>query len=138
MVDMDKHACHQLAENGYKNGQWPEDYITWEFLSNHPRAMESGYLYINWLKTPTTSTGLWGWLYAGPPFMTAWSPHERKSTSCRLLSCENWHGILDCHLKQLWGNSGMTPFPHLYSFICTGNPCCSRTSTMTGVGLISP
>ena len=52
MADMDKHACHQLAENRYKNGQWPEDYITWEFLSDHPRAMESGYLYINWNNIP--------------------------------------------------------------------------------------
>ena len=52
MVDMDKHACHQLAENGYKNGQWPESYITWEFLTEHPRAMESGYLHIEWNSIP--------------------------------------------------------------------------------------
>ena len=52
MVDMDKHACRQLAENGYKNGQWPESYITWEFLSDHPRAMESGYLYVDWNSIP--------------------------------------------------------------------------------------
>ena len=52
MVDMDKHACRQLAENGYKNGQWPESYITWEFLSDHPRAMESRYLYIDWNSIP--------------------------------------------------------------------------------------
>ena len=48
MVDMDKHACHQLTKNGYKNGQWPESYITWEFLTEHPRAMESEYLHIEW------------------------------------------------------------------------------------------
>ena len=52
MVDMDKHACRQLAENGYKNGQWPESYITWEFLSDHPRAMKSGYFYIDWNSIP--------------------------------------------------------------------------------------
>ena len=52
MVDMDKHACRQLAENGYKNSQWPESYITWEFLADHPRAMESGYFYINWNSIP--------------------------------------------------------------------------------------
>ena len=52
MVDMDKHACRQLAENGYKNGQWPEDYITWEFLANHPRAMESGYFHVDWNTIP--------------------------------------------------------------------------------------
>ena len=52
MVDMDKHACHQLTENGYKNGQWQESYITWEFLSDHPRAMESGYLHVDWNSIP--------------------------------------------------------------------------------------
>ena len=52
MVDMDKHACRQLAENGYKNGQWPESYITWEFLADHPRAMESGYFHIDWNSIP--------------------------------------------------------------------------------------
>ena len=57
MVDMDKHVCHQLAENGYKNGLWPERYITWEFLSEHPMAMESGYLHIEWNSIP----GLYNW-----------------------------------------------------------------------------
>ena len=52
MVDMDKHACRQLAENGYKNGQWPENYITWEFLADHPRAMESGYFHVDWNSIP--------------------------------------------------------------------------------------
>ena len=52
MVDMDKHACHQLAENRYKNGQWPESYITWEFLTDHPRAMESGYFHVDWNSIP--------------------------------------------------------------------------------------
>ena len=52
MVDMDKHACRQLAKNGYKNGQWPESYITWEFLADHPRAMESGYLHVDWNSIP--------------------------------------------------------------------------------------
>ena len=52
MVDMDKHACRRLADEGYKSGQWPESYITWEFLNDHPRAMESGYLYIEWNNIP--------------------------------------------------------------------------------------
>ena len=52
MVDMDKHACRQLAENGYKNGQWLESYITWEFLADHPRAMESGYFHVDWNSIP--------------------------------------------------------------------------------------
>ena len=52
MVDMDKHVCHQLAENGYRNGQWPESYITWEFLADHPRAMESGYFHVDWNSIP--------------------------------------------------------------------------------------
>ena len=146
MVDMDKHACHQLAENGYKNGQWPESYITWEFLTEHPRAMESGYIHIEWNsiprlynrksylrtlviekgsgitlaillnwsitgslpKTLMTSTRLWDWLYAGPPFMIARKRGEGKNMSCRLPSCENRHGISDYHLQQLLGSSGMT------------------------------
>ena len=41
--------------------------------------------------------------------MTARSPHERRSTSCRLLSCENWHGIPDFHLQQLRRSSRMAP-----------------------------
>ena len=52
MVDMDKHACRQLAEDGYKNGQWPESYITWEFLTKHPRAMDSGYFNVEWNSIP--------------------------------------------------------------------------------------
>ena len=39
---MDKHACRQLAMNGYKNGQWPESYITWEFLADHPGPWNPG------------------------------------------------------------------------------------------------
>ena len=52
MVDMDKHACCQLTEDGYKNGQWPENYITWEFLAELPRAMESGYFHVDWNRIP--------------------------------------------------------------------------------------
>ena len=52
MVDMDKHACRQLTKNGYKNSQWPESYITWEFLADHPRAMESGYFHVDWNSIP--------------------------------------------------------------------------------------
>ena len=57
MADMDKHACCQLAENGYRNSQWPESYITWEFLADHPRAMESGYFHVDWNSIP----GLYNW-----------------------------------------------------------------------------
>ena len=52
MVDMDKHACRRLTKEGYKNGQWLENYITWEFLNDHPRAMESGYLHAEWNNIP--------------------------------------------------------------------------------------
>ena len=52
MVDMDKQACPKLAEDGFKNGQWPESYITWEFLEAHPRAMESGYFKVKWNSIP--------------------------------------------------------------------------------------
>ena len=52
MVDMDKHACRQLAENGYKNGQWPESFITWDFLTDHPRAMEYVHFHVNWNTIP--------------------------------------------------------------------------------------
>ena len=41
-----------IAENGYKKCQWPESYITWEFLTEHPRAMESGYLHVEWNSIP--------------------------------------------------------------------------------------
>ena len=52
MVDMDKHACRSLADESYKRKLWPESYITWEFLEANPRAMESGYLQINWDTIP--------------------------------------------------------------------------------------
>ena len=52
MVDMDKHACRSLADESYKKKLWPESYITWEFLEAHPRAMEPGYLQIDWDTIP--------------------------------------------------------------------------------------
>ena len=52
MVDMDKHACRSLADKWYKKKLWPESYITWEFLEAHPRAMEPGYLQIDWDTIP--------------------------------------------------------------------------------------
>ena len=52
MVDMDKHACHRLADEGYKSSQWPESYITWEFLNDQPRAMESRYFHVGWNNIP--------------------------------------------------------------------------------------
>ena len=49
MVDVDKQACHKL---GFKNGLWPESYITWDFLEAHPRAMEPGYFNMEWNTIP--------------------------------------------------------------------------------------
>ena len=52
MVDEDKQACRLLAELGFRGGQWPESYITWDFLQKHPKAMEPGYLNVNWNHIP--------------------------------------------------------------------------------------
>ena len=52
MVDMDKHACRRLADESYKKKLWPESYVTWEFLEAYPRAMEPGYLHVNWDTIP--------------------------------------------------------------------------------------
>ena len=52
MVDEDKQACRRLAESGFRGGQWPESYVTYEFLSKYPRAMEPGYLSLNWNHIP--------------------------------------------------------------------------------------
>ena len=53
MVDEDKVACRTVAERGYKTGMWPESYITWDFLKEHPKAMEPGYLRLNWNHIPS-------------------------------------------------------------------------------------
>ena len=52
MVDVDKQACHALAEKGYCDGLWPESYVTWDFLHKYPKAMEPGYLHLNWNHIP--------------------------------------------------------------------------------------
>ena len=52
MVDEDKQACRQLAESGFHGGQLPESYVTHEFLTKYPRAMEPGYLSLNWNHIP--------------------------------------------------------------------------------------
>ena len=52
MVDLDKQACRALAESGFRGGQWPESYITWEFLQKHPKSMEPGYLNVDWNHIP--------------------------------------------------------------------------------------
>ena len=52
MVDVDKQACCTLAERGYHDGLWPESYVTWVFLQRYPKAMEPGYLYLNWNYIP--------------------------------------------------------------------------------------
>ena len=57
MVDIDKKACHTVAKQGYLAGLWPESYLTWEFLKEHPKAMEPGYLFVNWNHIP----GMYCW-----------------------------------------------------------------------------
>ena len=52
MVDKDKQACRLLAEMGFRGGQWPEAYVTFDFLKKHPKAMEPGYLNVNWNHIP--------------------------------------------------------------------------------------
>ena len=52
MVDEDKQACHIIAKWGYLASLWPESYITWDFLKQHPKAMEPGYLHVNWNHIP--------------------------------------------------------------------------------------
>ena len=52
MVDIDKHACHALAERGYRDSLWPKCYVTWDFLDKYPRSMEPGYLHLNWNHIP--------------------------------------------------------------------------------------
>ena len=52
MVDVDKQACHGLTKKGYCDGLWPESYITWDFLHKYPKAMEPGYLKLNWNHKP--------------------------------------------------------------------------------------
>ena len=52
MVDIDKKACRTVAEQGYLAGLWLESYLTWEFLKEHPKAMEPSYLYVNWNYIP--------------------------------------------------------------------------------------
>ena len=52
MVDVDKQACHKLAEQGYHSGLWLESYVTWDFLDRYPKAMEPGYLHLNWNHIP--------------------------------------------------------------------------------------
>ena len=41
-----------LADESFKKKLWRESYITWDFLEAHPRAMEPGYLQINWDTIP--------------------------------------------------------------------------------------
>ena len=52
MVDKDKLACHTVAKWCYQMGMWPESYITWDFLKQHLKAMEPGYLHLNWNHIP--------------------------------------------------------------------------------------
>ena len=52
MVDIDKVACHTVAEQGYLAGLWLESYLTWEFLKEHPKVMEPSYLFVNWNHIP--------------------------------------------------------------------------------------
>ena len=109
MVDMDKHACRQLAENGYKNGQWPESYITWEFLTEHPRAMESNYLHIEWnsiprlynrksyLRTLVIEKGEWDHLSNPAQLEHYWEPTQDSDDFHRTLGLALcWTPFHDC------------------------------------------
>ena len=109
MVDMDKHACCQLAENGYKNGQWLESYITWEFLTEHPRAMESGYLHVEWnsipglynqksyLRTLVIEKGEWDHLSDTTQLERYWEPSQDFNDFHRTLGLALcWTPFHDC------------------------------------------
>ena len=115
MVDMDKHACHQLTENGYKNGQWPERYITWEFLSEHPRAMESGYLHVKWnsipglynrksfLRTLVIEKGEWDHLSNPTQLERYWEPTQDSDDFHRTLGLALcWTPFHDCTDTRRW------------------------------------
>ena len=39
-------------EKGYHDGLWPESYVTWDFLDKYPKALEPGYLFLNWDHIP--------------------------------------------------------------------------------------
>ena len=52
MVDKDKQVCRTMAEQGYRAGLWSEAYITWNFLKQYLKAMEPGYLHLNWNHIP--------------------------------------------------------------------------------------
>ena len=52
MVDEDKKACCRIVEEGYCVGLWPEAYLRWDFLEDYPKAMEPGYLNLNWNHIP--------------------------------------------------------------------------------------
>ena len=109
MVDMDKHACHQLTKNGYKNSQWPESYITWEFLTEHPRAMESGYFHIEWnsiprlynwksyLRTLIIQKGEWDHLSNPTLLEHYWEPTQNSDDfHCTLGLALCWTPFHDC------------------------------------------
>ena len=84
MVDMDKQACRKLAEDGFKNGLWPESYITWDFLEAHPRAMEPGYSNMEWNTIPG--------LYSRKMYMRTLVIEKRE-----------WDQLSDpSHLEQYW------------------------------------
>ena len=51
-MDKDKQACRIVAKRGYLAGMWPESYIMWDFLKQHPKAMEPEYLHLNWNHIP--------------------------------------------------------------------------------------
>ena len=102
-------AGQQLAENGYKIGQWPESYITWKFLAEHPRAMESGYLHVEWnsipglynrksyLRTLVIEKGEWDHLSDPTQLEHYWEPTQDSDNFHRTLGLALcWTPFHDC------------------------------------------
>ena len=88
MVDPNKEACCKIAVVLYKENLWPESYITWDCLHAFPRAMEPGYLNVNWnhilglflqknyLHTLVISTEEWSRLSHRDNVQSYWEPTE--------------------------------------------------------------
>ena len=109
MVDIDKQSRHTLAERGYREGLWPESYVTWEFLDKYPRAMEPGYLFLNWnhipgmylrkyyLHTLVIEKEEWGHLSNPTSLVLYWEPSQVSGDFHRtfaLALC--WTAFHDC------------------------------------------
>ena len=106
MVDEDNQACRIVAKWGYLAGMWPESYITWDFLKQHPKAMEPAYLNLDWnhilgmycrknyLCSLVIEQEEWDRL-SDPAFLAHyWEPTQEPSDFHRtfaLLLCQSWY-----------------------------------------------